>query len=113
VKERPLVLIYANLDACQRFRHEHGISLRCGQARVDSLSLDLMGRRDFDYMLVDTALTPEWETEMNHRRCRHVIPSTRLRYRIYDWLTSRLQDLAERLQGGLFPARCRRIQVVK
>jgi hypothetical protein len=108
-----LVLIYNDWQQCQKFQREHGISLCWSQAKVDRLGLDLMGRRDFDYMLVDTALTPEWEAEMNRRRCRHVIPSTRLRYRVYDWITARLERLVERLHDGVFPARCRRIQVVK
>jgi hypothetical protein len=113
VKERPLVLIYRNWNACQKFRREHQLGLRPREARISFLKEELLGCMAFDFILVDTDLTPEWEEELNRRQCRHVIPTIRLRYRILDSIERLYLRIRNRLVDSVFPERVRRVPVVK
>jgi hypothetical protein len=106
-------LIYRNWNECRKFRREHGLGPHLAEVQFENMNVALMGRMAFDFMLVDTDLTPGWEAELNRRQCRHVIPVTRLRYRVLDAITARLQALVDRMHESLTPARCRRVPVLK
>jgi hypothetical protein len=113
VKERPLVLIYSNWNECQKFRREHGLGLRPAEMKAENMRLGLMGHRDFDFMLVDTALAPELEAELERRGCTHVVPVTRWRYRIADAIANAVEWVFDRMMAFLDVPRTKRVRVMK
>jgi hypothetical protein len=112
VKQRLLVLIYRNYGALRRFSRDHGLGYPL-VVRADRLHVDMGGLQDFDYMLVDTELTPEWEKELERRRCTHVVPVTRWRYRIGDVIAKLVDAALGRVIAFVEAPRVKRVRVVK
>jgi hypothetical protein len=112
VKQRLLVLIYRDYGALKRFSHDHGLGYPLN-VRADSLQIDMAGLKDFDYMLVDSELTPEWEKELERRQCTHVVPVTRWRYRIGDVIAKLVDAVLGRVIAFVEAPRVKRVRVLK